>query len=217
MESFDPLSPLDRKAGFNGDASTWPETRVILRHQGWPCRKPPESVSCSVMSNSLQCYGLQPTRLLCPWNSPSKSTGVGSHSLLHRIFPTQGLNLGLSHHRQILFFFFNLFIYFSWRLIILQYCDGFCHTLTWVSHGCTCVPHPEPPAHLPPHPIPLGLSQCTSFECPVSCIKLGLVIYFTYGNIHVSMLFSQIILPSPSPTESKSLFFISESFLLSCI
>ena len=36
-------------------------------------------------------------------------------------------------------------IYLNWRLIILQYCSGFCHTLTWVSHGCTCVPHPEPP------------------------------------------------------------------------
>ena len=52
---------------------------------------------------------------------------------------------------------------------------------------------------------------------PVSCIELGLVIYFTYGNIHVSMLFSQIIPPSPSPTESKNLFFISVFLLLSCI
>ena len=32
----------------------------------------------------------------------------------------------------------------------------FCHTLTWIRHGCTCVPHPEPPCHLPPHSIPLG-------------------------------------------------------------
>ena len=64
---------------------------------------------------------------------------------------------------------------------------------------------------------PSGLSQCTSFECPVSYIKLGLVIYFTYGNIHVSMLFSQIILSSSSPTESKSLFFISVSLLPSHI
>ena len=32
-----------------------------------------------------------------------------------------------------------LFIYFNWRLITLQYCRGFCHTLTWISHGCTCV------------------------------------------------------------------------------
>ena len=54
------------------------------------------------------------------------------------------------------FFFFNLFIYFNWRLITIQYCSGFWHTLTWISHGHTCVPHPEPPSNLPPHPIPQG-------------------------------------------------------------
>ena len=32
----------------------------------------------------------------------------------------------------------------------------FCHTLTWICHMCTCVPHPEPPSHLPSHPFPLG-------------------------------------------------------------
>ena len=51
---------------------------------------------------------------------------------------------------------FNPSCFFNWRLITLQYCGGFCHTFTWISHGCTCVPHPEPPFHLPPHPIPLG-------------------------------------------------------------
>ena len=53
-------------------------------------------------------------------------------------------------------FYLFLFIYFNWRLITLQYSGGFCHTLTWISHGCTCVPRPEPPSHLPPHPIPQG-------------------------------------------------------------
>ena len=47
-------------------------------------------------------------------------------------------------------------LYFNWRLIISQYCGGFCHTLTWISHGCTCVPHPEPLSPLPPHPILQG-------------------------------------------------------------
>ena len=47
---------------------------------------------------------------------------------------------------------FFFFIFISWRLITLQYCSGFCHTLTWISHGFTCVPHPDPPSHLPPHP-----------------------------------------------------------------
>ena len=54
-------------------------------------------------------------------------------------------------------FYFIPFIFISWRLITLQYCSGFCHTLTWISHGFTCVPHPDPPSHLLPHPIPLGL------------------------------------------------------------
>ena len=61
-----------------------------------------ESVSHSVVSNSLQPHGLQPARILCPWKSPGKNSGMGCHSLLHGIFSTQGLNLGLLHHRQIL-------------------------------------------------------------------------------------------------------------------
>ena len=44
-------------------------------------------------------------------------------------------------------------LFLNWRLITLQYCSVFCYTLTWISHACTCVPHPEPPSHLPPHPI----------------------------------------------------------------
>ena len=46
------------------------------------------------MSDSLRLHGLSSTRLLCPWNSPDNNTRVGSHSLLQRIFPIQGLNLG---------------------------------------------------------------------------------------------------------------------------
>ena len=80
--------------------------------------------------------------------------------------------------------------------------------------GVHVSPIPNPPPLLSPT-YPHGLSQCTGFECPVSCIELGLVICFTYGNIHVSMLFSQIIPPLPFPTESKNLFFISVSLLLS--
>ena len=48
-------------------------------------------------------HGLQPARLLCPWDSPSKNTGVGCHFLLQGIFLTQGLNLGLPHCRQMLY------------------------------------------------------------------------------------------------------------------
>ena len=64
---------------------------------------------------------------------------------------------------------------------------------------------------------PSGSSQCTSPEHPVLGIKTGLAIRFTYGIIHVSKSFSQIIPPSPSPTESKRLFYTSVSLLLSHI
>ena len=43
------------------------------------------------------------TRLLCPWDSPGKNTGVGCHTLLQGIFLTQGLNPCLLHCRQILY------------------------------------------------------------------------------------------------------------------
>ena len=36
-------------------------------------------LGCLVMSDSLQHHGLQPTRLLCPWDFSGKSTGVGCH------------------------------------------------------------------------------------------------------------------------------------------
>ena len=56
-----------------------------------------ESESCSVNSNSLRPHGLY-----SPGNSPGQNTGVGSLSLLQGISPTQGLNPGLLHCRQIL-------------------------------------------------------------------------------------------------------------------
>ena len=82
------------------------------------------------------------------------------------------------------------------------------------AHMCS----PSRTALPPPSPYhPPGLSQYTSPEHPVSCIEPGLVICFTYANLHVSMLFFQIIPPSSSPTESKRLFFTSVSLLLSRI
>ena len=44
-----------------------------------------------------------PTRLLGPWHSPGKSTGVGCHFPLQGIFPTQGSNPGLPHCKQTLY------------------------------------------------------------------------------------------------------------------
>ena len=84
------------------------------------------------------------------------------------IFAVQGtLKSPLQHHSSkasILqgsaFFFF----FISWRLITLQYCTGFYHTLTRISHGFTCIPHPNPPSHLPLYPIPLGLHSAPALS-----------------------------------------------------
>ena len=46
------------------------------------------------------------------------------------------------------------FFFFNWRLVTLQY--WFLPYIDMNNHGCTCVLHPEPPSHLPSHPIPQG-------------------------------------------------------------
>ena len=48
--------------------------------------------SCFVVSDSFRLYRLKTTRLLCPWDSSGKNTGVSCHFLLQGIFPTQGSN-----------------------------------------------------------------------------------------------------------------------------
>ena len=57
----------------------------------------------SVLSDTLRAHGLEPTRLLGPWDFPGKNTGVGYCFLLQEIFLTQGLNPGLPHCRQTLY------------------------------------------------------------------------------------------------------------------
>ena len=75
--------------------------------------------------------------------------------------------------------FFVLLFYFT----ILYW---FCHTLTWILHECTCVPHPEPLSQLPTHPIPLGHP---SAPAPSICIMNQTwtgdsfhILYFTCFN-----------------------------------
>ena len=110
-------------------------------------------------------------------------------------------------HRSLTPFFFNALLaqsthfFFNWRLItILWWFLPYIHmNQPWVymcSPSWTLLPPPSP-SH------PSGSSQWTSPEHPVSCIEPGLEIYFTYDNIHLSMLFSQIIPPLPLPQSPK--------------
>ena len=57
----------------------------------------------SMLSYSVKSDSLRPHGLYGPWNSPGQNTGVGNHSLLQRIFPTQGLYPDFPHCRQILY------------------------------------------------------------------------------------------------------------------
>ena len=106
------------------------------------------------------------------------------------------------------------FIYFNWRLITLQYCIGFAIH----QHESATGVHMSPILNSPSTSLPVQSLWVIPVHQPqASCIKLGLAIHFIYDIIHVSMPFSQIILPSPSPTESKRLFYTSVSLFLSCI
>ena len=77
----------------------------IQPHRKGGVKTDPEAgcvLSRLVLSDSLRPHGLQPARLLYPWDSPGKNTGVGCHALLQGIFPTQGSNPGPLHCRRIL-------------------------------------------------------------------------------------------------------------------
>ena len=94
------------------------------------------------------------------------------------------------------FYFFN-FIFTLFYVTILHW---FCHTLTWIHHGCIQAPNPESPSH----PISsLWIIPMHQPKHPVSCIEHRLALCFLHDSIHVSMPFCQIIPPSPSPTESN--------------
>ena len=108
-----------------------------------------------------------------------------------------------------LIFFYFIFLLYN-TVLVLPYIDMNPPQVYMSSQPWTPLPSPSP-YHLS------GSSQCTSPKHPVSCIEPRLAICFLHDSIHVSMQFSQIIPPSPSPTESKRLFFISVSLLLSRI
>ena len=109
--------------------------KVLLRslHSGLSvlqrCVSSSLSESRSVASDSLWPRGLQPTRLLCPWNSSGKNTGVGCHALLHGIFPTQGSNPGLLRC-------WRFFTIWTLSLSCFQLCIS-CSPPSLTSHTCS--------------------------------------------------------------------------------
>ena len=101
-------------------------------------------------------------------------------------------------------------------LITLQYCIGFAIHQHESIKGVHVFPILSPP----PTFLPVQSLWVIPVHQPqASCImhQTWTVIHFIYDIIHVSMPLSQIIPPSPSPTKSQRLFYISVSLLLSLI
>ena len=110
-----------------------------------------------------------------------------------------------------LIYFFNFYFILLYNIVLVwPYIDMKPPRVYMCSQSWTPLPPPTP-YHLS------GSSLCTSPKHPVSCIEHRLAIRFLHDSIHVSVPFSQIIPPSPSPSESQSPFYISVSLLLSHI
>ena len=106
------------------------------------------------------------------------------------------------------FYFYFYFILLYNSVLVLPYIDM---NPPWVyMQSQTWTPLPSPSSQ---HPS--GSSPCTSPKHAVSCIGHRLAIWFLHDIIHVSIPFSQIIPPSPSPSESKVHY--TQLCLFSCL
>ena len=108
------------------------------------------------------------------------------------------------------------YLLFNWRIIALKCYIGFCHTSTCISHRYTHVPSPlnvPPLSNLIP---PFYVVTEHQAEIPVLYNNFPLAIYFTYGNVFISILLSQFVPPAPALPVSTNLFCTLESLFLSC-
>ena len=101
------------------------------------------------------------------------------------------------------FYMFIIIIILLYNIVLV------CHTSTCIRHGCTCVPHPEPPSHLPPHTIPLGhpSAPAPSFLYPAWNLDWW---FISYMILYMFYCHSPKSSPHPSPTASKRLFYIHQ-------
>ena len=131
--------------------------------------------SCPTLCNPMNCSGL--ARLLCPWDSPGKNTGVGCHALLQQMFPIQGLNPGLLNCRQIPYCLSHQGspgVQFS---SVAQSCPILCNPMDCSTPGfCSRLPCPSPTPRVYSHSCPLSqwchltISTCYPLLLPPSII-----------------------------------------------
>ena len=135
------------------------------------------------MSDSVRPHRQQPTRLLCPWDSPGKNTGVGCHFLLQCMRVKSESEVAQSR---------------------LTLCDPM---------DCSL---PGSSVH--------GIFQASVLEWVAIAFSMGTPLHASNSSwpfiLHMVMYMFQsyfLILPFPSPTETRSLFFMSVSPLLPCL
>ena len=115
-------------------------------------------------------------------------------------------------HKEDIFLFFvviYLFFIFFQTLFYFTILYWFCHTLTWIHHGCIKVPNPESPSHLPLHIISLDHphAPAPSILYPVSNIDWQL----NLRDILLGILYGSnrhLIIPSLNVFHSKSTNFV---------
>ena len=106
--------------------------------------------------------------------------------------------------RIFFFLFFKFFYYYFFHFTILYW---FCHTSTCICHGCTHVPHPEPPSHLPPCTIPLGhpSASAPSILYPTSNLDWWFVLIWHYTSFKCHSPKSSHPLPLPQSPKDCSI------------
>ena len=120
--------------------------------------------------------------------------------------------LSCVHHVRLFFSFFNLFVYLFYFTILYW----FCHTLTWILHGCICVPLPETLSLLPPHPIPLGHPRAPALSTLSHALSLDWQ-FVSHMIIYMFQCHSPISAHRRPLPQSPKDCSIHVSLLLSCI
>ena len=175
---------------------------------GFPCSSVINEFVCSA-GIRLRCrrLGFNSWVWKIPWRRKCQSTPVFFPGKSHGQRRLAGCSswvarvrhdLRLNHHKCILqgFFFFYFTIWY-W----------FCHTSTWIRHVYTCIPHSEPPSHLPPHPIPLGHPSAPAPSTLYHALNLDwcfvshMIIYMVQCHSRISSC------PHPLPQSPKDRFF----------
>ena len=117
----------------------WNRSVVSYSFQSHRLQPPRSSAHGILQARILECIVMPSSRgSSWPRDWTRVSHVAGRFFIVCAIRETLTFRRGLQITGVPCLFFFFPFIFISWRILTLQYCSGFCHTLTWISHGFTC-------------------------------------------------------------------------------